>query len=423
MKVLIVNTSERNGGAAVAANRLLHGLRQAGVEANMLVCDRQTEDPHVVSLPRGVRHTLKFVLERVHIFVRNHLSRKNLFAVSIANTGYDITQLSLFQEADVVHLHWINQGMLSLKNLKAIKQSGKPVVWTMHDMWPLTGICHHAYGCERFTENCGCCPFLNSSTQNDLSYSVFNEKKSVFDQWAVSMVAVSTWLAGLGERSRVLSGHPVTVIPNAVPLDVFVRMDRVEARRQLGLPQEKKLLVFGAAMIDYPVKGFGYLKEALEILVKKMDSSLLHLVLYGGIKSGPGLFSDLPISSTWLGKVTQETLPVIFSACDVLVAPSLYETFGQTIIEAQSCGCIPVCFGNSGQTDIIEPGKTGLFASYRSSESLAEKLYEALTTFDQERFAGIAADSVWNRFSIQRVSSMYVDVYSSVLKLAPPRSE
>ncbi len=84
MRVLIVNTSEKTGGAAVAANRLMDALNNNGVKAKMLVRDKETDD---------------------------------------------------------IHLSWINQGMLSLKNIRKIIRSGKPVVWTMHDLWPAAGIC------------------------------------------------------------------------------------------------------------------------------------------------------------------------------------------------------------------------------------------------------------------------------------------
>lgn len=415
MNILLVNTSERNGGAAVAANRLLYALLKQGVDAKMLVCSKQSDDAHVISCATGLRQKWNFICERGVIFLSNRLSRKRLFSVSIANTGYDITQLKAFQEADIVHIHWINHGMLSLKHLEAIKRSGKPVVWTMHDMWPLTGICHYAYGCERFTESCGKCPFLHSAQEKDQSNRVLLDKKELFHQWPVAIVAVSSWLASLGERSTALRGHTVSVIPNTIPLDAFKPIPKNQARNQLNVPIEKKLLVFGAAAIDSPIKGFAFLKEALNLLAKKMDPSLLHLVIYGGIKSGAAFLEDLPISYTWLGKVPEDLLPVIYSAGDVLVAPSLYETFGQTLIEAQSCGCIPVCFGNSGQTDIIEHGQTGLFASNMSAESLAEMIYQALTGMNHDDFTEKATAWVSSSFSDQRVASMYTDLYASLL--------
>ena len=135
MRVLLINTSERIGGAAVAASRLMESLKNNGIKAKLLVRDKQTDQITVVSLSRNWRMVWKFVWERIVIWKANHFKRDNIFAVDIANTGTDITSLPEFQQADVIHLHWINQGMLSLRNIENILASGKPVVWTMHDMW------------------------------------------------------------------------------------------------------------------------------------------------------------------------------------------------------------------------------------------------------------------------------------------------
>ena len=137
MRVLLINTSERIGGAAIAASRLMESLKNHGIKAKLLVRDKQTDQISVVSLDHNWRMVWKFVWERIVIWSANRFNKKNIFAVDIANTGTDITSLPEFQQADVIHLHWINQGMLSLKNIEKILASGKPVVWTMHDMWPL----------------------------------------------------------------------------------------------------------------------------------------------------------------------------------------------------------------------------------------------------------------------------------------------
>ena len=138
MRVLIVNTSEKTGGAAVAANRLMEALNNNGVKAKMLVRDKETSDITVVELPKGIWQRWNFLWERWCIFCHMHFSRKHLFEVDIANAGTDITRMREFKEADVIHLSWINQGMLSIKDIRKIIDSGKPVVWTMHDFWPAT---------------------------------------------------------------------------------------------------------------------------------------------------------------------------------------------------------------------------------------------------------------------------------------------
>ena len=131
MRVLIINTSERLGGAAVAASRLMESLKNNGIKAKMLVRDKQTDQISVVGLQRNWWQVWRFVWERIVIWKANRFKKNNLFAVDIANTGTDITSLPEFQQADVIHLHWVNQGMLSLNDIRKILKSGKPVVWTL----------------------------------------------------------------------------------------------------------------------------------------------------------------------------------------------------------------------------------------------------------------------------------------------------
>ena len=161
MRVLLINTSERMGGAAIAASRLLEALKNHGIKAKMLVRDKETDQITVVPLRQSWWLVWKFVWERVVIWMANRFSRKDLFAVDIANTGTDITALPEFQQADVIHLHWINQGMLSMQGVRKILESGKPVVWTMHDLWPCTGICHYTRGCDHYRTECHNCGWAN----------------------------------------------------------------------------------------------------------------------------------------------------------------------------------------------------------------------------------------------------------------------
>lgn len=163
MKVVLVNTYEHRGGAAVACNRLAHALQEAGVDAHMLAVTTTGKDDIAVGVCRSRWakwwQRWAFLRERLQIFLYNGLSRKQLFTVSTASAGISIAAHPLVQEADVIHLHWINQGYISLHELGRLLALGKPVVWTMHDMWPVTAICHHARDCRRYTAECGSCPF------------------------------------------------------------------------------------------------------------------------------------------------------------------------------------------------------------------------------------------------------------------------
>ena len=237
MRVLIINTSERIGGAAVAAGRLMESLKNNGIKAKMLVRDKQTDQISVVGLKRSWLHVWKFMWERIVIWKANRFKKNDLFAVDIANTGTDITSLPEFQQADVIHLHWINQGMLSLNTIRKILTSGKPVVWTMHDMWPCTGICHYARECRNYEQECHHCPYIyGGGGKKDLSTRIFRKKKEIYSQASITFVGCSRWLAEKAKVSGLLTGQTVINIPNAINTNLYKPHNKQEARRKCRLP-------------------------------------------------------------------------------------------------------------------------------------------------------------------------------------------
>ena len=222
MRVLIVNTSENTGGAAVAANRIMEALNNNGVKAKMLVRDKVTDDLTVVEAGGGLLGKWNFLWERWCIFCHTGFSRKHLFDIDIANAGTDITKTREFKEADVIHLNWVNQGMLSLGGISKILASGKPVVWTMHDMWPATALCHLTFGCRKYaTTGCSQCPLLpRSGVMGDLAKSVWKRKMRMVKRFnRVFFVACSRWLAGEGfadsplHFSRFFPSYRMTGVP------------------------------------------------------------------------------------------------------------------------------------------------------------------------------------------------------------------
>lgn len=412
MKVLIVNTSEKTGGAAIAANRLTEALINNGVSAKMLVMEKESDNIFVASIGGWLKKSWNFAFERLVIWVNNLFSRNNLFTVSIANTGIDITKSTEFQEADIIHLHWINQGFLSLRVIKKILKSGKPVVWTMHDMWELTAICHHAYECDRYETECRVCQFLRFPGKNDLAHRVFSKKIKAMDG-KVTYVAVSKWLAERALKSKMVGKNVVKVIPNSISLSRFPIKDKIESRDHFNIGGNKKIVVFGAARIDAPIKGFEYLKQALRIITERkpeMATDML-LMVFGGCKDETVL-EDIAIQSVWLGKINGESeLAKLYSAADVAVSSSLYETFGQTLIEAQACGCMPVSFAGSGQQDIIEHKHTGYLAEYKSAEDLANGI---LWAFDAEVKRTELRKNVMKNFSQSVVANQYIKLYNEI---------
>ena len=425
MRVLIVNTSERTGGAAVAANRLMKALNNNGVKAKMLVRDKEkvgvgslsgmTDSPAVVSIGRYLQNEWYFLVERLVIWLNNFFSRKNLFKVSIANTGTDITRLQEFKEADIIHLHWINQGFLSLKSLHKILQSGKPVVWTMHDMWEATAICHHAYACQQYQTECHHCPFLRFPGRHDLSNRIFHKKQKLLAGADIHFVAVSQWLADRAKKSALIGHQSISVIPNAISTSQFSMTDRQDARTMLALGSERYYIIFGAARVDDDIKGLNYLIAALEKLIcdGRYNRQDIRLVLFGGIKD-ERILANMPVATSYMGYVNDHVLlSQLYSASDVVVSSSLYETFGQTIIEAQLCGCTPVAFGNSGQADIIEHQVNGYLADYLSVDGLADGIDWA---FHARLLPQDMKKRVVRKYAESVVANKYIQLYQQLVK-------
>ena len=401
MKIVILNTSERTGGAAVAAGRLGKALGQAGIQVDKLVRENTW------------LNRFRFYWERLIIFLCNHLNRKNLFAVSIANTGMDLSGHPLVKDADIIHLHWINQGFLSLKDIEELVNLNKPIVWTMHDMWPCTGICHHAWGCERFYDECGKCLFLKSNNLHHLSYYVW-KKKGFLKTSGIQLVAVSSWLAEQAKKSSLTKDLEVVVIPNAIDVSIFLKKEKIEIRKKLFFPLDKKIVLMGAVRLDDPIKGFEFLKDALNILSCARNDILL--VLFGAIKNDKPFFDHLDVPCLSLGHLSDNNqIAELYSAADVTVVPSFYETFGQTIIEAMACGCPAVSFNNSGQTDIIDHKKNGYVANYKDASDLANGIRWVLEHEDQQALSDACVKKVQENYTEEVVAKQYMALYKHLL--------
>lgn len=401
MKVVILNTSERTGGAAVAAERFGKALERVGIQVEKLVRD----DTWL--------NRFRFYWERLIIFLCNHLNRKNLFAVSIANTGTDLSGHPSVKDADIIHLHWINQGFLSLKDIEELVKLNKPIVWTMHDMWPCTSICHYAWGCERFHNECGKCPFLKSNSLHDLSYYVW-KKKGFFKISSIQLVAVSSWLAEQAKKSSLTKDLEVVVIPNAIDVSVFSKKEKIEIRKKFSFPLDKKIVLMGAARLDDPIKGFEFLKDALNILSCARNDILL--VLFGAIKNDKLFFDHLTVPYLSLGLLSDnDQIAELYSAADVTVVPSFYETFGQTIIEAMACGCPAVSFNNSGQIDIIDHKLNGYLANYKDVNDLANGIRWVLEHEDRLALSDACVKKVQENYAEEVVANRYIKLYRQIL--------
>ena len=414
---MIVNTSERTGGAAIAAGRLTEALKSHGIKAKMLVRDKQTDRISTVALGGGWKQVRKFVWERVVIWINSHFRRERLFSVDIANTGNDITRLPEFKEADLIHLHWINQGMLSLKVIRKILASGKPVVWTMHDMWPCTGICHHARTCTAFHSECGACPMIYSQKRKDLSSRIFRQKQRLYASGGIHFVTCSHWLEGMAKQSALLANQPVSVIPNPISTTLFHPMKQTEARQKLALPTEGKLILFGSVKLTDKRKGIDYMVEACRLLAKQHPALKEQLALVAVGMHAAELQPLVPFKVHNMGYVREEhQLAEIYNAADLYVIPSLDENLPNTIMEAMACGTPCVGFPTGGIPEMIDHLKNGYLTKEHSAEQLAEGIYTLLTTPAYESLSHEAVAKVNACYSERSVANQYGQLYAKLLK-------
>ena len=415
MRVLIINTAERIGGAAIAASRLMDALRNNGIKAKMLVRNKQTERVTVVSLKKSWWRIWQFLWERLVILTANRFSKHNLFAVDIANTGTDITSLPEFRQADVIHLHWINQGMLSLTDIRKILESGKPVVWTLHDMWPFTGICHYAGNCDKYKTQCQQCEQLLHPHRKDLSARVFHKKQKLFAHSHITFVACSRWLEAMARESSLLTGHTITNIPNAINTNLFKPRDKKQAREKCHLPQDKKLLLFGSVKITDKRKGIDYLVSACKQIASSYPdfSKELGVVVFGNQAEQYASLFPFPIYP--MNYVSNEKeLVDIYNAVDLYVTPSLQDNLPNTIVEAMACGIPCIGFNVGGIPQMIDHLHNGYVAVYQSSKDLANGIHWALTEGEYESLSEEACRKAVSSYSESTIAKKYVEIYNKI---------
>ena len=412
MKVVLLNTYSRTGGAAVAAVRLLRALQKQGVSVQMCVLHKERGDKLIESVEKShcarFLNRIRFYWERMVIFLHNHFNRSQLFRVSIANTGIDISGMPCVKEADVIHLHWINQGFLSLTDIKRLVALGKPIVWTMHDMWPCTGICHYARDCQSFHQLCGACFYLDSHAAYDLSTRVYRKKQEIYEGADISFVGCSKWIASLGRKSALLRGKRVLDIPNPIDRSLFRPADKKESREILSLPPDKKLVLFGALNVTDERKGVGYLFKALPLLDQSVE-----LVVFGQVKSDIRRLVPVPIHS--LGYLSDEKKIVsLYNAVDLFVTSSLDDNLPNMIMESMACGTPCVGFRTGGIPEMIDHLVNGYVAEYADEADLAKGIEWVLGHPDKKELSDACLAKVRRCYAEDVVAKQYMNLYGEI---------
>lgn len=385
MRVLLVNTSDNVGGAAVACRRLMKALLQSGIEVRMLVRDKQTADDRVTAISARWQKAV----ERVMMLPFTGFSWRRSWTVDVNWFGKDITRCEAFQWADVIHLHWVNQGFLSVTDIARIVRSGKQVVWTMHDLWPLESIYHYEQPMKM--------PWLETQTMR--------RKQNAYAGCGVRFVTCSRWLMNQVADSPLLMGNTISSIPNPIDMTVFAKKDQQAARKRLGLPAEGRIVLFVSQKLTDERKGARYFIDAVNRLGRDVTVAVLG-------SHGDEIARAVNTDSVALGYVSdQDRIVDVYNAADVFVLPSLNDNLPNTIMEAMSCGTPCVGFDIGGIPEMIDHLENGYVARVRDVDDLTTGIRYVLENHD--RLATESVGKVRREYDNEAIAKRFIEVYKS----------
>ncbi len=417
MRILHINSSDIVGGAARGTYWLHRGLLGAGVDSRLMVALRQVDDPEVLGLKSRIYNWLwrsivcKF--DQLPQMLLNR-SRNRDIPFSSAFLGTRLKSRVNDVAPDLVNLHWICDAFVRPESLRRIR---KPIVWTLRDVWSFSGGCHVKFDCKRYTERCGKCPVLRSKRELDLSRIIWLRKQRAWRDIQMTIVAPSRWMADCAKASSLLGHKRIEMIHHGIDETIFAPIDGKIARHILGLPHNKKLLLFGTlnALGDYR-KGFDLLKATLPLVKEHEATSHLEIVVIGAQK--PQNEPSLGFRTTYLGTFHDDVaLRLAYSAAGVMVVHSREEAFCKSAVEALACGTPVVSFDTTGLRDIVEHEVCGYRAACFDVENLANGILWVLEDAERRRMLSKnARQRVVDSFTLKLQVQRYIDLYSELLE-------
>lgn len=421
MKILLVSTSDRIGGAAIACYRIFKAMKNNGYDVSMLVRDKVSNEPGIYSVNTNgfqkLKNFIAFCAERMQILFNNGFNKKHLFEVSTGRFGVNLINNLLVKEADIINFHWVNQGMLSNRVLRKLTKQGKKFVFTMHDMYNFTGICHYTRNCENFKKGCGNCLFIHKGKKaDDLSKKIFNLKLNTPGRENFKFIACSKWLKNIAVTSKMMWEKNVIDIPNPIDTEVFKIQNKKAAKTAFGITS-KFAILFGAANFNDERKGMNYLIEALKIIYahNPENEKIIQLVVFGKGKVNV-LLNNQPFEVVTAGYIRDESeMARLYAAADIFISPSLEDNLPNTVMEALATGTPCVGFNIGGLPELIKDGQNGYLAQPHNASHLAECIEKILFLEDKDRLSQNARNFVEENFSEPVVAMKYNNVFRAAV--------
>ena len=412
MKIVHLSSNEGNAGAAKAAIRIHKQCIINNIDSKFIVQNKISNDNNVIDIKRyhNIFLTAKINSRLNALPLKFYkLKEKNNWSTSFLSYA-KVDNIKEIKQADIVIIYWVCEGFLSISEIKKLLSLGKPIIWRFSDMWPFTGGCHYSYSCNKYAHDCEKCPQLNSNSKYDLSNHIFNKKLKLWKNLEnLTIIAPSTWMSDCVKKSRIFKNANVNIIPTGVDLNIFKDWGYRNLRSSLNLPTDKKLILFGSINPSKDNrKGGTYLYRALSLFKKNCDTDL---VIFGSNNSQE-INENFKVHN--LGFINDDKkMAMIYSTCDIFVAPALEENLANTVIEAMACGTIVVAFNVGGMKDIIDHKINGYLANPYEISDLKKGIDWALSVSNKIKTK--VKNKIKNKFSQQTAFSLYKKLFLEVL--------
>ncbi|MCP5104419.1 MAG: glycosyltransferase [bacterium] len=415
MKILFINTVDIEGGAAVAAYRLNKELeRSYGTENYMIVGKKVSGDTNVFCT-RG--HKSEMIAE-IKVFIE-FLFNKIFNKLGLQYRCFPFSSRFILKKArqlkpDIISLHNIHGGYFRTPLLKRLSRIA-PIVWTLHDMWPITANAAHTFGDESWKQlksgngEKDIFPFIGINTGNWL----IKRKKKIYGKSNIHAVAPSRWLYNLAKEAPVFAGKGISFITHGIDLEVFKKKDKKSCRRALGIAEDAKVFIFSSAddLAKSRWKGGGLLMEVLAAIDAKLTEPVDILVLGRGRLEASDGFTHLRIHQLGFLK-SERLLTVLLSAADLIVYPTRADSLGLVLVEAIACETPCITFRLGGCVDVIEDGVNGYLVEPFDAETFANKTLELLNNEKKLKELSVNARQWAERhFSVKEMAKKYYELF------------
>jgi len=369
LKVVHIQKSVLSTGRAPL--RLHNALIEENIDSSILSMEYDVNLTEKIT-ETGKTPRLKAKIDNyLQLFItRNNDGRYGLFSFPLLGT--DVSGMDLIRNADIIYIHWVQGGFLNFSNYRQIAKLGKPVIFFMHDMWAITGGCHHSFNCEKYMTECCECQVFNQKGTIDWPNKEFHSKKKIYSEFDnIYFISPSKWLFNCATRSALVRGKPLYHIPNIIDNNLFKPVGREFARRTLNLNEDSKIIAFGAFSVSSAYKGWPELLKALKILSATYQKDEITILIFGSGQNNE-ISGTVPFRTRFMGFLKDEYSTVlVYNAADVFVTPSLADKLPTTVLECLACGTPVAGFNVGGIPDMISHLENGYLAKYRDPEDLA----------------------------------------------------